>query len=250
MTTPEPEPTPTPPHITYPAGPPEDLSPFPMWPNATPGPDGTMQTPNYPPYVPEQQFDASQGMPRSTLDGIHGTRDSDPVRWAPSHPGELPPYWMNRYVQDQNDPNLWWPDTRPDAPGSTHPAAYHAYNGTPSVPGAGGKKPLQLDYAELEKFAKDHDLNAQELADWASGDPDFPERYLATHGKVNFGTYLKIREFMASKQIAGTAFAEQNTQTAAALRGVVATTQATDETNGARFGALGQALGQSTTRAV
>jgi hypothetical protein len=91
----------------------------------------------------------------------------------------------------------------------------------------------QVDYGELERFAAEHDLNAQEIQAWAAGDPDFPERYLATHGKVNFATYLKIKEFQASKLAAGTAFAERNIQTSAALRGVVATTSAVDAANAA-----------------
>jgi hypothetical protein len=101
--------------------------------------------------------------------------------------------------------------------------------------GSGNGGPFEVDYAELERFAKEHDLNAQELAQWASGDPDFPERYLATHGKVNFGTYLKIKEFMISKQVAGNAFAEQHLQTSTALRGVVTVTETTDEANAAAF---------------
>lgn len=100
-----------------------------------------------------------------------------------------------------------------------------------------GHDVFQVDYAELERFAREHDLNAEELAEWASGDPDFPERYLATHGKVNFGTYLKIREFMASKQIAGAAFAEHNIQTSAALRASIASTKATEEANAAGINA-------------
>lgn len=103
--------------------------------------------------------------------------------------------------------------------------------------GTSGHDVFQVDYAELEKFAQEHDLNAEELAEWASGDPDFPECYLATHGKVNFGTYLKIREFMASKQIAGTAFAEHNAQTSAALRASIASTKATEEANAAGINA-------------
>ena len=124
MTNPEPTPKPD---ITYPSGPPggDSLQPFPMYPEGAPGPDGTWQVPQYPPYIPESQFDASQGMPRSTLDGIHGTTGDEPVRWSPSHEGELPPYWMNDYVQDKTDPNLWWPDKRPEPPGQTHPAALH-----------------------------------------------------------------------------------------------------------------------------
>ena len=118
MTQPQqPEPTPTPtPQITYPEGPPEDLQPFPMYPEMAPNPDGTFQVPQYPPYIPESQFDASQGMPRSTVDGVHGTTGDDPVRWSPSHPGELPPYWTKDYVQDTGDPNLWWPDGTPGGP--------------------------------------------------------------------------------------------------------------------------------------
>ncbi|RFZ07583.1 hypothetical protein DSM43518_03325 [Mycobacterium marinum] len=98
---------------------------------------------------------------------------------------------------------------------------------------AGTSTLFQVDYAELEQFAQEHDLNAQELVEWASGDPEFPERYLATHGKVNFGTYLKIVEFMASKQIAGTTFAEYNVQTSTALRASIALTKATEEANAA-----------------
>ncbi|KAA1250703.1 hypothetical protein F0Q45_08395 [Mycobacterium simiae] len=97
----------------------------------------------------------------------------------------------------------------------------------------GAGAPFRVDYTELKKFAQEHDLNAEELTQWAAGDPDFPERYLATHGKVNFGTYLKIREFMASKQIAGTAFAEHNLQTSTALRAAVTATKATEEANAA-----------------
>ena len=93
----------------------------------------------------------------------------------------------------------------------------------------------QVDYAELERFAVEHDLNAEDIMKWATADPDFAERYLQTHGKVNFGTYLKIKEFMASKQIAGTAFAEHNAQTSAALRGVIEATSAVDEANAAAF---------------
>jgi hypothetical protein len=97
--------------------------------------------------------------------------------------------------------------------------------------------PFQVDYAELERFAQQHDLNARELGEWASGDPGFAERYLATHGKVNFGTYLKIKEFMASKQMAGTAFAAHNSQTSTALRAAIASTELTEEANVAAINA-------------
>ena len=66
----------------------ENLQPFPMYPEGAPGPGRHLAGAAIPPpYIPESQFDTSQGMPRSTLDGIHGTTGDDPVRWAPSHPG-------------------------------------------------------------------------------------------------------------------------------------------------------------------
>ena len=98
----------------------------------------------------------------------------------------------------------------------------------------------EVNYAELERFATEHDLNAEEILTWATQDPDFAERYLQTHGKVNFATYLKIKEFLASKLAAGTAFAERNTQTSAALRGVVTTTSAMDQANAAALGSVGE----------
>lgn len=89
---------------------------------ATWNPDGSINYPNYPPYVPESQFDTSQGVPRSTIDGIHGTGPNEPRFWAPSTPGELPPYWTKDYMQLPGSPNYWVPDTRPSPPGETHPA--------------------------------------------------------------------------------------------------------------------------------
>jgi len=97
----------------------------------------------------------------------------------------------------------------------------------------------EVNYAELERFAADHDLNAAEIVDWATQDPDFAERYLQTHGKVNFATYLKIKEFLASKLAAGTAFAQRNAHTAAALRGVITGTSAADESNAAALSSAG-----------
>lgn len=98
----------------------------------------------------------------------------------------------------------------------------------------------QVNYAELERFAAEHDLNAEEIMTWASQDPDFAERYLQTHGKVNFATYLKIKEFLASKLAAGAAFAERNSQTSAALRSAAATTATVDADNAAALGSRGR----------
>ncbi|WP_277243979.1 hypothetical protein [Mycolicibacterium obuense] len=137
---------------------------------------------------------------------------------------------LTRYIQELDPIEGAGPG--PSVGGGLAPVS----NTTGPAGGPGGAgAPFQVNYAELEKFAKEHDLNAQEIAEWASGDPDFPERYLATHGKVNYGTYLKIREFMASKQIAGTTFAEHNVQTSTALRASIASTKATEELNAAAF---------------
>jgi hypothetical protein len=40
----------------------------------------------------------------------------------------------------------------------------------------------EVNYAELERFAAEHDLNAEDIVKWATADPDFAERYLQTHG--------------------------------------------------------------------
>lgn len=116
----------------------------------------------------------------------------------------------------------------------------------PGIPGSGvwapdpslgnaaqGDKPFEADLAELEKFAKEHEMNAQQVLDWAHKDPDFAEKYLQTHGKVNYGTYLKIKDFQANKVIAGAAFAEQQMHTANALRNTVYITQSNDEAGAA-----------------
>ncbi|MCW2650967.1 MAG: hypothetical protein JWR32_1943 [Mycobacterium sp.] len=53
-------------------------------------------------------MDLSEGMPRSTLDGIHGDDPNYYVVWKPAFPGDLPQYWMHDYkpVGPEN-PNTW-----------------------------------------------------------------------------------------------------------------------------------------------
>jgi hypothetical protein len=242
MTNPEPTPPPQPtPPITYPAGPPEDLQPFPMAPEGHPGPDGTWQVPQYPPYIPESQFDTSQGMPRSTLDGIHGTGDDEPMRWKPSYPGELPPFWMNEYVQDQNDPDLWWPDKRPDAPGSVHPAGHKDKTDQPgdanNTHTAAGV--FEVDYGHLEGLAQSHDDNAGKVSDWAQAEPGFADQLLETHGKVAYATYLNVKGYNDERATQAAAYAGRQADTATGLRGAIASTRGTDEANAAAFGPTG-----------
>lgn len=138
--------------------------------------------------------------------------------------------WLHDFTEGSFEPEPVGPPGAGPGPGVSGGVA-------PVSNTTGPGAPFEVNYAEMEKFAREHQLNAQELAEWASGDPDFPERYLATHGKVNFGTYLKIKEFQASKLAAGTAFAEHNTQTATALLASIASTKATEEANAAAINA-------------
>lgn len=185
---PAPDPGP-PPHIVYPDGPPGSHGPMgmsPLWPDTTPkAPDGKPGDP----------------MPRSTLDGIHGTRDDDPVRWHPSHPGELPPYWMNKYVQDKNDPDLWWPDKRPEAPGSTHPASYDPKkDGKKSDDaGAGGKK-LDVNPADLNNVSAQYaDLQRQAAAIGPQAVEEV-NRIIASHGAMGYPVAVGVVAGLAKKQ--------------------------------------------------
>ena len=68
----------------------------------------------------------------------------EPVRWSPSSPGELPPYWMHDYVQGHGDPGLWWPDNRPAPPGQTQPAARHDNKRDEKKPDQSGVGDAQL----------------------------------------------------------------------------------------------------------
>jgi hypothetical protein len=197
----EPQPTPTPtPEITYPHGPPDSLQSFP---EVAPDPDGPFQVPQYPPYIPESQFDASHGMPRSTLDGIHGTTGDDPVRWSPSHPGELPPYWTKDYVQDTGDPNLWWPDKRPSPPGETHPAAFHSGQDDQKKPDQTGEGAGKLDVtpADLNNVA-DQYAELQTAAAAAIGPQAVDEvnRIIATHGAMGFPVAVGVVAGLARRQ--------------------------------------------------
>lgn len=136
---------------------------------------------------------------------------------------------------------IWVPDPKYNP---NQPSAYHHDNDDPNATPAtgGGKGVLDLDYNQLEKLAKDHDLNADQIRKWANEHPGFAEEYLQTHGKVNYGTYLKIKEFMTGKQLAGNAFAELNSTTAGALRTTIAAVSDVDAGRAAAFKANGASL--------
>lgn len=101
-----------------------------------------------------------------------------------------------------------------------------------------GGAPYSVDFAEVERLARQHDVNAEDVVKWATGDPDFAEKYLQTHGAVNFASYLAIGEHFAQRLSAGGQFAGGQIQTAAALRGTVAATQQTDADSATPFRAV------------
>ena len=235
----EPAPAPTPtPEITFPQGPPESLQPFPMYPEVAPNPDGPFEVPQYPPYIPESQFDASQGMPRSTVDGVHGTSGDDPVRWSPSHPGELPPYWTKDYVQDTGDPNLWWPDKRPSPPGETHPAAFHSGKGDEEKPDGAGK--LDVTPADLNNVA---DQYAElQIAAAAIGPQAVDEvnRIIATHGAMGYPVAVGVVAGLGRRQAQVEGKAADFGVYAARFREHAATYQTGDLEGAARYQSVSQ----------
>ncbi|MDF2826661.1 MAG: hypothetical protein K0R68_4069 [Mycobacterium sp.] len=191
------------PNIVYPSGPPGDFDDgSPLYPEGAPGPDGTWQVPQYPPHIPESQFDATQGTPRSTLDGIHGTGDDEPIRWSPSHPGERPPSWMHDYVQDQTDPGLWWPDKGPLAPGSVQPAGLHSGDDKGGNQGGAGESKLDVIPADLSHVGEQYaELQAAAAAIGPQA-VDEVNRIIASHGAMGYPVAVGVVTGLARRQAA------------------------------------------------
>ena len=97
--------------------------PYPSYYPQLPNPDGTApQVPQYPPYIPEQDMNLTSGMPRSTLDNLHGDQGV-----MIKEPGELGPpvYPMGpRYTESPPGSGVWVVDHRPLPPGSVLPASW------------------------------------------------------------------------------------------------------------------------------
>lgn len=183
------EPTP-PPRI--PLGPPgsddgDGISMSPLWPTVTP-------------QAPQQPVDTSH-LPESTLDGIHGTRADDPMRWSPSHPGELPPYWTKDYVQDKGDPDLWWPDHHPLPPGQVRPASYDPTNDGKNADDAAGQgKKLDVTPEDLTNVAGEYaDLQRQAAAIGPQAVEEV-NRIIATHGAMGYPVAVGVVAGLARKQ--------------------------------------------------
>lgn len=139
-------------------------------------------------------------------------------------PGALGPHFS---VELAPGSGVWVPDPNySDPPKVTKPSAYHSDTGDKH---GNTDKPYEVEYAKLERYAGEHADNAQQLAAWAKHDPDFPERYLATHGMVNYPTYLKIKDYMAGHADAANAYADRQSETADKLRGYVTTVSGLDD---------------------
>ncbi|MDA0251721.1 MAG: type VII secretion target [Actinomycetota bacterium] len=96
-------------------------------------------------------------------------------------------------------------------------------------------KIFEVDYRRLTDFAAAHDASAEEIAQWVQADPDFAERFLATHGKVAYGTYLKIKQYTDSRLVQGSIYAHRHASTAAALRNAVRIIDGVDSDNASRL---------------
>ena len=98
---------------------------------------------------------------------------------------------------------------------------------------------LRVDPAAVQSLAREHDVNAAAILNWANGDPGFAEEFLRTHGNVNFGTYLQVQQYLASKLSAGNSFAADQAGTAAKLRFVIEDTAGIDAAGAARVRTAG-----------
>ena len=215
MTTPSPEPTPP-------------LPPLPPAPNPYPddwefNPDGSVTVPKYPPYVPESQFDTSQGMPRSTLDGIHGTED-DYGYWSPSLPGELPPYWTTDYKEVA--PGVWKKLGPEDyVPGQTHPASASASG-----------KDLKVETGELRTAADEHEHRSREWENVAANPPNDPDVLAASWGTIAHPATEALRASNATRTATAKAIANEHAALAAKLRTSAAAYDRSDETGASGVG--------------
>lgn len=157
--------------------------------------------------------------------------DMGRVKYFP--PGQLMPYGYAELIPGSG---VCLPAKDIPSQGGVMPAARHT---TPedSSSGPGSNEVFEVDYRQLEGFAKTHDLSADEIARWVQADPNFPEKFLETHGKVAYATYLKIKEYADSRLTQATIYAHRNASTAEALRNAVRVIDGVDGQNAGRFAA-------------
>ncbi|OFJ51850.1 hypothetical protein BEL07_20535 [Mycolicibacterium grossiae] len=176
----------------------------------TPEPNPTL-APFTPPYIPssgDPYYSDNPPMSRSALDGVHGTRGDEPVRWSPSHEGELPPYWMNRYNQDQNDPDLWWPapppgpnEIRPPAPGDVQPSSFDG-KGDEEKPGeqGAGAGHVRVNPADLNNAADQYIELQMAAAAIGPQAVDEVNRIIASHGAMGYPVAVGVVAGLARRQ--------------------------------------------------
>jgi hypothetical protein len=146
-------------------------------------------------------------------------------------PGQLPPYGYAELIPGTG---VCLPVKDMPARGGTYPAAHHSTDDA-AVAGPASNKVFEVDFRQLEGYAKTHDLSTEEIARWVQADPGLPERFLQTHGKVAYATYLKIKEYADSRQVQGTIYAHRNASTAEALRNAVRVIDGVDTDNANRL---------------
>ncbi|MGV7254595.1 DUF4226 domain-containing protein [Mycobacterium kansasii] len=137
-----------------PPAPPEPTDLLPPAPAYDPSESGP-----YPPYIPETEMPLTSGTPRSTIDGIHGTTDNEPVIWPPRPSGigdaagerytGLPPYFLHEYREIA--PGIWVPDDRPSPPGQTEPAGMSSWTGKAADAAKAAEESLRQNRSALHE---------------------------------------------------------------------------------------------------
>jgi hypothetical protein len=95
---------------------------------------------------------------------------------------------------------------------------------------------FQVDYQQLEGFARGHEQQSGQIAQWANVEQDFADQLLATHGKVAYATYLNVKNYNDNRHTEASTYAVRNDSTAVGLRDAIYSTQSTDENNAAVYG--------------
>jgi hypothetical protein len=167
------------------------------------------------------EYRAGKSMPEKPL-------DMGRVKFQ--QPGALLPYGYGELIPGSG---VCLPAEDLPPRGGTMPAAHHGSIADSESPTA--SKVFEVNYRQLEDYAKTHDLSADEIAKWVQADPGFPERFLATHGKVAYSTYLKIKAYADSRQMQGTIYGLRNASTAEALRNAVRVIDGVDTDNATRL---------------
>ena len=154
--------------------------------------------------------------------------DMGKVKFFP--PGQLMPYGYGELIPGSG---VCLPAQDLPSRGDMVPASHHSDGGDSGTDTP--NKVFEVNYRQLEDFAATHDLSAEEIAKWVQADPNFAEHFLQTHGKVAYGTYLKIKEYTDSRLVQGTIYAHRNASTAEALRNAVRVIDGVDSANASRL---------------